>query len=167
MASARPDQPESLERILRRLDRSDLVHAVHVNAALPPIVRDLWTLSLPLSSTDAASVSWARNQLGIPKSHCYDAALQGRNFKHVVSLSSRVLELRPSNGRSKQKANVDKHGTPIGRPFREQQRLPKRLRRRGCGAGHSDRHQRYGPRRISTGDIARLESIHGTKTGRV
>ena len=55
-----------LTSILERLQRSDLAHAAHVNAALPAIVRDLLTLGIPLSSTDAASISWARKQLNIP-----------------------------------------------------------------------------------------------------
>ena len=80
------DQPELLQRILKRLERSDLVHAAHVNAALPAIVRDLWTLGLPLSSNDAASVSWVRHQLNVRKTHCYDAALQSQDFNSVVSL---------------------------------------------------------------------------------
>ena len=127
---AKSDQPGLLGRISNRLERSDLAPAAHINAALPAIVRDLWTLGLPLSSTDAASVSWTRQQLNVPKTHCYDAALQSHDFTSVASLPSRVLILRPNNGRSKQKANVDRHGTPVGRPFRAQQRLPKHLRRR-------------------------------------
>ena len=160
-------QPELLEHILQRLQRSDLAHAAHVNAALPAIVHDLWQLGLTVNSTDAASVSWARQKLGIPKTHCYDAALQGRDYTSVVSLPSQVLELRPSNGKSKKKANVDKHGTPVGRPFREQQRLPEHQRRRNPAAGHSDRHQRHGPQFIGTGDTVRVESIHGTVVARV
>ena len=153
------DQPKLLASILQRLERSDLAHAAHVNAALPAIVRDLWQLGLPLSSTDAASVSWARQRLNIPKTHCYDAALQGQDFTSIASL--------PSNGKSKQKANVDKHGTPVGRPFRDQQRLPKHLRRRNPAAGHCDRRQRHGPQSIGTGDTVRVESIHGTVVARV
>ena len=161
------DKPDLLKRILERLQRSDLDHAAHVNAALPAIVRDLWQLGLPLSSTDAASVSWARQRLNIPKTHCYDAALQGHDFTSVASLPGKVLELRPSNGKSKQKANVDKHGTPVGQPFRDQQRLPRHLRRRNPTAGHSDRRQRHGPQLIGTGDTVRVESIHGTVVARV
>ena len=156
-----------LKRILQRLQRSDLAHAAHVNAALPAIVRDLWQLGLPLSSTDAASVSWARHQLNVPKTHCYDAALQGRNFTSIKSLPSKVLELRPSNGKAKQKANVDRHGTPVGRPFRDQQRLPKHQQLHNPAPGHSDRRQRHGPQLIGTGDTAKVESIHGTVVARV
>ena len=146
------NQPELLKRILERLERSNLASAAHVNAALPAIIRDFWQLGIPLSSTDAASVSWARQQLNVPKTHCYDAALQGHNFTNVASLPSQALVLSPRNGRSKQKANVDRHGTPVGRPFRQQQRLPKHLRRSNPTAGHSDQRQRHGPQLISTGD---------------
>lgn len=161
------NQPKLLASILKRLQRSDLAHAAHVNAALPAIVHDLWQLGLPISSADAASVSWARQRLNVPKTHCYDPALQGQNFTSIVSLPGKVLELRPSNGKSKQKANIDKHGTPVGQPFREQQKLPRHLRRRNPAAGHSDRRQRHGPQLIGTGDTVRVESIHGTVVARV
>ena len=161
------DQPELLASILERLQRSDLAHAAHVNAALPAIVRDLLTLGIPVSYADAASVSWARQRLNVAKTHCYDAALQGHDFASIKSLPRNVLELRPSNGKAKQKANVDKHGTPVGRPFREQQRLPRHLRRHNPAAGHSDRRQRHGPQLIGTGDTVKVKSIHGTVVARV
>ena len=84
----------------------------------------------------------------------------------IESLPSRVLQLQPSNGRSKQKANVNRHGTPVGRPYREQQRLPKHLRQRDPAAGHSDRHQRYGPDQLSTGDTIALNHRGGQSRGR-
>ena len=155
------DQPELLDSILKRLQSSGLAHAAHVNAALPAIVRDLEPLGLPLILTDAASVSWNRHQLDVPKTHCYDAAMQGQDFTTVTSLPSHVIQLRPSNGRSKQKANVDHHGTPVGKPYREQQRLPKHLRRKNPATGHSDRHQRYGQKLISTGDTVIVKGQTG------
>ncbi len=42
------EQPDLLTGILQRLQRSDLAHAAHVNAALPAIMRDLWQLGLLL-----------------------------------------------------------------------------------------------------------------------
>ncbi len=51
------DQPELLESILKRLERSSITGAAHINAALPATVRDLEALNLPLSLTDAATVS--------------------------------------------------------------------------------------------------------------
>ena len=159
-------QPEMLKRITERLQRSSLASATHINAVLPALIRDLRSTGLPVHLTDAASVSWTRQQLGVRKTHCYDAALQGRDFQTIESLPSKVLELRPSNGRSKQKANVDRHGTPVGRPFRNQQRLPKHLRQRDPAAAHSDRHQRYGPDRLGTGDTIVLNHQAGQSIGR-
>ena len=72
-----------------------------------------------------------------------------------------MLELRPSNGRSKQKANVDRHGTPVGRPFREQQRLPRHQRRHDTAARHSGRHQRHSTQLISTGDTVLVKGEIG------
>ena len=160
------NQPELLAKILHQVNRSNLAGAVHVNAALPAIVQDLWQLGIPLSSADAASVSWARHNLNVPKTHCYDAAVQGHNFTTIVSLPSQVLVLRPNNGRSKQKANVDKNGTPVGKPFREQQRLPKNQRRSNPAAGHSSRHQRHGEQLIATGDTVQLQHRGITHTRR-
>lgn len=78
---------------------------------------------------------------GHPEDHCYDATLQGRNYSRIVSLPGKVLELRP-----------DKYGTPVGQPFREQQRLTKHVRRRNLTTDHSGQPQHHGPQFISTGD---------------
>ena len=160
------DQPDLLKRITERLQRSNLASATHINAVLPTLIRELRTYGLPLQLTDAASVSWTRQQLNVPKTHCYDAALQGQDFRTIESLPNQVLVIQSTNGRSKQKANVDRHGTPVGRPFREQQRLPKHLRQRDPAAAHSDRHQRYGNLNISTGDTIVLDHNAGRSIGR-
>ena len=160
------DQPDLLERISKRLKRSALASATHMNAVLPALIEDLRATGLQVYLTDAASVSWTRQQLNVRKTHCYDAVLQGRDFTSVNTLPSKVIELRPANGRSKQKANVDRHGTPVGRPFRAQQRLPQHQRKRNPAAGHSDRHQRYGHLNIGTGDTIILEHQAGRSIGR-
>ena len=160
------DQPELLKQILERTKRSALASATQINAVLPALIRDLRATGLPIQLTDAASVSWTRQQLNVRKTHCYDATLQGRDFQTIASLPSRVLELRPSNGKSKQKANVDRHGTPVGRPFRNQQKLPQHQRQHKPAAGHSDRHQRYGRLKISTGDTIVLDHKAGQSIGR-
>ena len=159
-------QPDLLKRITERLQRSSLASATHINAVLPALIREIHTTGLPLQLTDAASVSWTRQQLGIRKTHCYDAALQGTGFTNIKSLPSRVLVIQPSNGRSKQKANVDRHGTPVGRPFRNQQTLPKHQRQHKPAVGHSDQHQRYGHLNIGTGDTIVLEHKAGRSIGR-
>ena len=136
------------------------------NAALPAIVHDLRRLLPPVQLTDAALVSWARQQLNIPQTHCYDAAIQSQDFNSVVSLPSTALVLRPNNGRSKQKANVDHRGTPVGRPFRQHHRLPKHLRHSSPAARHSNCRQRHGPQLIATGDTVRLSRRNRIHTNR-
>ena len=160
------DQHDLLERILTRFKHSALASATHMNAVLPALIEDLRATGLRVNLTDAASVSWTRQQLNVRKTHCYDAVLQGRDFTAVNTLPSKVIELRPSNGRSKQKANVDRHGTPVGRPFRAQQRLPRHRRKRSPATGHSDRHQRSGPQGIGTGDTIVLDHKAGRSIGR-
>ena len=56
---------------------------------------------------------------------------------------------------------MDRHGTPVGRPFRQQQRLPKHQRRRNPAASHSDHRQRHGPQLISTGDTVMVKGRVG------
>ena len=160
------NQPELLQRILTRLNNSALASAAQINAVLPALIKDLRETGLPLQLIDAASVSWTRQRLNVPKTHCYDAALQGQNFQTIKSLPNQVLVIQPTNGRSRQKANVDRHGTPVGRHFRNQQKLPRHLRQHRPAAGHSDRHQRYGHLKIGTGDTIVLEHKAGRSIGR-
>ena len=160
------DQPDLLKHILERTRRSALASATQINAVLPKLISELRTTGLPLQLTDAASASWARQQLNVRKTHCYDAALQGQDFQTIKSLPNRVLELRTSNGRSKQKANLDRHGTPVGRHFRAQQRLPYHQRQHRPAAGHSDQLQRHGPDQLATGDTIVLEHKDGRSIGR-
>ena len=156
---------------IRKPSRSNLASAAHMNTVLPALIRDLRATGrlTRLQLIDAASVSWTRQQLNVRKTHCYDAALQGQDFQTIKSLPNQVLAITPaflSNGRSKQKANVDRHGTPVGRPFRNQQKLPRHLRQHRPAAGHSDRHQRYGNLNIGTGDTIVLEHKAGRPIGR-
>ena len=160
------DQPDLLKHILERTRHSALASATHMNAVLPKLISELRTTGLLLQLTDAASASWARQQLNVRKTHCYDAALQGQDFQTIKSLPSQVLELQPSNGRSKQKANVDRRGTPVGRHFRAQQRLPHHQRQHRPAAGHSDQLQRHGPDQLATGDTIVLEHKDGRSIGR-
>ena len=157
--------PVRRQRILERVAKSQ-ASAAHVNAALPAIIRDLWALGVRLSSTDAATVAWNRQHLNVRKTHCYDAALQGSNFSTVTSLPAQILQLRSANGRSKQKANIDRHGTPVGKPFRNQQRMPRHRRAHAPAAGHSDRAQRHGPALIQTGDTIKLMRNGAAHIGR-
>ena len=93
--------------------------------------------------------------------------MQGNGFSSIKSLPSKVLEMKPSNGKSKQKANVDEYGTPAGKPHRDNQRLPEHERKRNPAPGHAGKAQRHGKQGFGTGDIARVPSIHGTVISRI
>ena len=68
------DQPELLKQILERTKRSALASATQINAVLPKLIREIHATGLPVQLTNAASVSWTRQQLNVRKTHCYDAA---------------------------------------------------------------------------------------------
>ena len=61
----RTNQPDLLERILKRLKHSALASTTHINAALPALIKDLQATKLRVYLTDAASVSWTRQQEAI------------------------------------------------------------------------------------------------------
>ena len=159
------DKPALLAAIKQRL-ATHLTSAAHINTALPTLRRVLLNTLLPVQFTDSATVAHRRAELNVPNCQAYNAALQGYDFTTIQRLPETVLALRPNNGQAKQKANVDRHGTPVGRPFREQQRLPRHLRRRNPAAGHSGKRQRHGPQLIATGDTVQLTHHGRVHTGR-
>ena len=78
-----------------------------------------------------------------------------------------VTHIKPSNGRSKQKANVDHNGIPGGEPFRKYCRLSPRERSRTPTPGHAGKRTHFGPQLIATGDIVTIQNRnHGAITGR-
>ncbi len=160
------EDPNLLEQVLKRLGRKPLAGATHLNIILPRLIESLEGTGLPVEQCDAATTSWNRRELGIPKTHCYDAALLGYGITQVMNLPELVLSIKPNNGKSKQKANVNRHGTPVGRPFRNNQRLPSHLRKRNPAPGHAGRAKRFGPELIGTGDTVLMQHQTGEIVGR-
>ena len=160
------NKPELLKAILDRVNRSNMAGAAHINAVLPALVRSLEETGLPVHLGDAASATHHRRRLNIRKTHCYDAALLGIGDRTIRELPGVVLHLKPQNGNRKQRARVDKHGTPTGAKFRADQKLPKHLRQRNPAAGHSGKKRRYGDRMIGTGDIVQVQKGKDTHVGR-
>ena len=72
--------------------------------------------------------------------------------------------MQPTNARSKQKANLDRHDTPAGRPSRHRQRLPKHQSPHDAAASHFDRRQRYA--NLNIGATIVLEHKAGPSIGR-
>ena len=160
------DRPELLKVILDRVNRSEMAAAAHINVVLPALVRSLEETGLPVYLGDAASAAHHRRRLNIPKTHCYDAAVLGIGDRTLRKLPGVVQHLKPKNGNRKQRANVDKHGTPTGAKFRADQKLPEHLRQMNPAAGHSGKKRRYGDRMIGTGDIVQVQKGKNTHVGR-
>ena len=75
--------------------------------------------------------------------------------------------VKPSNGRSKQKANVNKKGTPAGDLFKKYCRLSPRKRSRTPTPGHAGKRTHFGPQLVATGDIVTIQNKKlGEITGR-
>ena len=95
-----------------------------------------------------------------------DAAILG-NCQSLSGMPELAARVRPSNGRSKQKASVDGNGTPRGHPFRRYCRLSPRERSRTMAPGHAGRRTHFGPELIATGDIVSIQHKKlGALTGR-
>ena len=157
----REAQTRPVRQILRRVG---ITVVTHTTATTPPLpVREREVIILP--ATAGAQLRRCEPPVCILRLRAVPDALVlqlGEKARHAsIRLPSQVLQLHPNNGRSKQKANVDRHGTPVGRPYRQQQRLPKHLRRDNPAAGHSDRHQRHGRQMISTGDTVEIKGQIG------
>ena len=102
----------------------------------------------------------------LPKTHYIDAAILG-NCQSLAGIPELATHVKPSNGRSKQKANVDGKGTPTGDPFREYCRLSPRERSRTPTPGHAGKTTHFGPELLATGDIVTIRNKKlGAITGR-
>ena len=86
-----PPLVESVPMRQRSADQPAQSARVIINAVLPALITEMRTTGLPLQLTNAASVSSARQQLDVPKNHCYDAALQGRDFQTIEKLPNQLL----------------------------------------------------------------------------
>ena len=133
---------------------------------MPFLLDNLAGLEIPACSTNAAQTSWNRKQMQLPKTHYIDAAVLG-NCQSLSGMPELVAHIKPSNGRRKQKANVDHNGIPGGEPFRKYCRLSPRERSRTPTPGHAGKRTHFGPQLIATGDIVTIQNKKlGPITGR-
>ena len=160
------DRPEKLRQLLEQDPGRSYRDETRMNAMMPFILENLAGLEIPVGQTNSALTGWNRKQMQLPKTHYHDAAILG-NCKSLSRMPGLVTRVKPSNGRSKQKANVDGNGTPTGRPFRKYCRLSPRERSRTPTPGHAGRRTHFGPELIATGDIVAIQNRKlGEITGR-
>ena len=160
---------ESLDK-LRELLTQNPGHsyrdATWLNTIMPFLIGRLEELGNPVEQANGAQTSWNRKLMQLPKTHYIDAAVLG-NCQSLSGMPELVAHIKPSNGRSKQKANVDHNGTPGGEPFRKYCRLSPRERSRTPTPGHAGKRTHFGPGLISTGDIVTIQHKKlGPITGR-
>ena len=157
------DRPEKLRQLLEQMPKRSHRDTTWMNTMMPFILENLAGLEIPVGQTNSALTGWNRKQMQLPKTHYHDAAILG-NCKSLSGMPELVARISPSNGRSKQKANVDRKGTPTGGPFRRYCRLEPRERSRTPTPGHAGKRTHFGPELIATGDIV---AIQHKKLGRI
>ena len=138
----------------RRL--TNLTGAAHLNIVMSTILRELGSLDLPLEQTDAATTSWNRRKLNVPKSHVADAAVLG-NCASLADLPEMATTItsRARNGR-RFRAQIDANGTVRGRAWRKYARLNPYQRAKVSPPGHSTPRKRFGEQQIASGDLVRI-----------
>ena len=137
-----------------------------MNTLMPFLLEGMTGLEAPVEQTNGAQTSWNRQQMQLPKTHSMDAAILG-NCRSLSGMPGLIARVKPDNGRRKQKAQVDEHGTPRGNPFLDYCRLGPRERSRRPTPGHSGKRTHFGPGLLATGDIVTIQHKKlGTITGR-
>ena len=160
------DNPEKLLQLLATNPRSTQRDTGWMNTLMPFLLEGLTNFGIPLEQTNGAQTSWNRQQLQLPKNHLQDAAILG-SCQSLSGMPGLIAQVTPDNGRRKQKAQVDKDGTPRGKPFRDYCRLSPRERSRRPTPGHAGKRTHFGPELLATGDIMTIQNKKlGAVTGR-
>ena len=160
------ESPDKLRELLTANPRRSYRDATWLNTTIPFLIRKLEESGNPVEQANGAQTSWNRKQMQLPKTHYIDAAVLG-NCQSLTGMPELVTHIKPSNGRSKQKANVDENGTIAGDPFKRYCRLSPRERSRTPTPGHAGKRTHFGPQLIATGDIVTIQHKKlGPITGR-
>ena len=154
-------RPKVLARVQTHLKRP-MAAAAHLNAIIPRLLTELRRNNWDVAEHDAAQTAANRRLLGIPKSHFTDAAVLGP-ITGVRSAPSHILAIRAVGRGQRQRAIVDKYGTPRGRPYRDYCRLTPREQARTPTPGHKGRAKRL--RGIGANDLVEIRHRTGAHRG--
>ena len=149
--------PTRAARIRRRADSRSFREPTQLNAMRLRLLAHAEQTGIPVRQTTGVVTAWQRRRLGIAKTKVHDAVLLGLDFQTVGILPERCCALRNSPKPSKQKANVDAHGTPVGKRYRAYQQISRRSQSKTRTPGHAGKRKRHGPQQIATGDLIQLE----------
>ena len=149
-------RPKVLARVQTHLKRP-MAAAAHLNAIIPRLLAELRSEQLGKwpSATPPRPPPTGR-LLDIPKSHFNDAAVLGpiRSIRNTCPVQ--VLSIRAAGRGQRQRAVVDKYGTPRGRAYREYCRLTPREQARTPTPGHKGRAKRL--RGIGANDLVEIRA---------
>ncbi|MCY4655168.1 MAG: hypothetical protein OXC95_18645, partial [Dehalococcoidia bacterium] len=156
-------RPERLAAI-RRIQRSSLAGAAHLNVILPELLRRLADLGPPVSRHDSYTTSWTRSRLGIPKTHVNDALCLGNPAAIQHFPKTKMVVQATGHGDRQMLRPPDRHGNPRGQGYRDYCALPRQRQGYTRCPGHRTRRRRASG--IASGDLMRFtHPKHGTLTG--
>jgi hypothetical protein len=106
------NKPERLNKILAQA-QAPLKDAAAVNSTMWSLFNRLKNTGLPVEIGTGGRTKWNRTRLGIPKTHCLDAACVGKT-ESVIGWDKPVLEVKATGRGSYQRTRLDKYGFPRG-----------------------------------------------------
>ena len=111
-------KPEVLERIKRQA-KAPLKDAMAVNATRWELFRRLQATGLPVECGSGGRTKFNRSTRGLPKTHWLDAACVGASTpEHLGVDGVRPLLVKGCGHGKRQRQNLDKYGSPRGKPAR-------------------------------------------------
>ena len=133
-------RPKVLARVQTHLKRP-MAAAAHLNTIIPKLMDELRKNKWTVIEHDAAQTAANRRLLGIPQSHFTDAAVLGP-ITGVRSAPSHILAIRAAGRGQRQRAIVDRYGTPRGKAYRDYCRLTPQEQAQTPTPGHKGREKR-------------------------
>ena len=154
-------RPKVLERVKTHL-KSPMAAAAHLNAIIPRLLADLRDTGWTVTEHDAAQTAANRRVLDIPKSHFTDAAVLGP-ITSIRNMPGLILGVTAAGRGLRQRAVVDRNGTPRGSPYREYCRLTPQEQAQTPTPGHKGRAKRV--QGIGPNDLVEIQHRTGTHCG--
>ena len=157
-------RPVKLGEIQAKLGM-DLADATQMNMIIPALIGELKQRPWEVVEHAAATTAAGRQVCGIEKSHHGDAAVTGCPSA-LRYIPDGPITITATGRGNRQRALVDKRGTPRGKKFRQYCKLPRQVQKHTPTPSHKKRQKRIG--NVATGDhvtfIHQGQRVHGYGT---
>jgi len=111
-------KPEVLAKVLKQA-KAPLKDATAVNATRWELFRRLKATGLPVETGSGGRTKFNRTTRGLPKTHWLDAACVGASTpEHLIVAGVQPLLVKTCGHGKRQRQNLDKFGSPRGKPAR-------------------------------------------------